>query len=286
MAHPESDDLGLSTTAALLLRDLVHERAGVYYPDERCDTLVDRLAPLVIERGFESLLDYYYLLKYDAAADSEWGRVMDALAVNETYFWREIDQLRAVVDVLLPQLADGDRPLRIWSIPCASGEEPLTIAMLLAETGWFGRTEIDIVGSDASPAAVESARRGWFRERSFRSLPRELRDRYFAREGEGWRVDRWLHSRIRWSIANLMEPRDLDAFGSARVVVCRNVFIYFSPENIRRTVRGLAERMPFPSYLCVGASESLLKHTTDFTLEEIAGAFVYAKAQPVPVLVR
>jgi chemotaxis protein methyltransferase CheR len=274
MVHRPTGDLGLSTSAAFLLRDLIHEQAGVYYADDRCDLLVDRLAPLVIERGFD-----------DAAG--EWGRVMDALAVNETYFWREVDQLRAVVDVLLPQLAEAtDGPLRIWSIPCASGEEPLTLAMLLSEAGWFARADIEIVGSDASPSAVASARRGWYRERSFRSLPLALRNKYFTREGEGWRVDERLHSRVQWSVANLMVPGDWDSFAAAPIVLCRNVFIYFSDGNVRRTVRAFAERMPFPSYLCVGASESLLKHTTHFTLEEVAGAFVYAKTQPVPVLIR
>ena len=59
-------------------------------------SLADRLRRLVTEGGFESFLDYYYFLKYDAAASDEWGRVMDALSVPETYFWREIDQLQAV----------------------------------------------------------------------------------------------------------------------------------------------------------------------------------------------
>lgn len=287
MALRQNGDLGLSTSAALLLRDLIHEQAGVYYADSRCDLMVDRLAPLVIERGFDSLLDYYYLLKYDASASAEWGRVMDAIAVNETYFWREIDQVRAVVDVLLPPLVEaGKGRLRIWSVPCATGEEPLTLAMLLSEAGWFARAEIEIVGSDASPAAVDAARRGRYRDRSFRSLPAEMRDRYFSREGEAWRVDPGLHSRVRWAVTNLMSPGDLDEFADAPVIFCRNVFIYFSEDSLRRTVRAFAERMPFPSYLCVGASESLLKHTTDFELEEVGGAFVYAKTQPAPVLIR
>ena len=73
----------------------------------RLDQLADRLAPLVVARGLGSFMDYYYLLKYSADAD-EWGRVMDALAVQETYFWREIDQIRAVVDRSRSE-ADGRR---------------------------------------------------------------------------------------------------------------------------------------------------------------------------------
>jgi hypothetical protein len=87
----EPENLGLSATGLPLLRDLIHERTGLFYDNGRCDTLADRLAPLVIERGFHTFLDFYYLLRYDEpGAATEWRRVMDALSVQETYFWREI----------------------------------------------------------------------------------------------------------------------------------------------------------------------------------------------------
>src|SRR6185295_5064447 len=106
---------------------------GLFYDNGRYDTLKDRLAPLVIERGFQSFLDYYYLLKYDESAAQDWARVIDALSVPETYFWREIDQIRAIVASAVPELVKAHPavPIRIWSVPSASGEEPLTIAMVL-----------------------------------------------------------------------------------------------------------------------------------------------------------
>src|SRR4029079_9216261 len=102
----------------------------------------------------------------------EWGRVMDALAVQETYFWREIDQIRAAVAHLVPKLTADlrGRPLRIWSAPCATGEEPLTLAMVLQEDGWFARAPIDIIGSDASRAAIAKAALGRYGPRAFRNL--------------------------------------------------------------------------------------------------------------------
>ena len=100
------DNFGLSELGLPLLRDLIHERTGLFYDNSRSDTLVDRLAPLILERGFRSFLDFYYLLKYDdAAAASEWARVLDALSVQETYFWREVDQIQALASVVMPELA-------------------------------------------------------------------------------------------------------------------------------------------------------------------------------------
>src|SRR6185503_14438376 len=144
-----------------LLRDLVLAHTGLFYDDGRLDFLRDRLAPLALERGFDSFLDYYYLLKYGTDASVEWARAIDALSVQETYFWREFDQVRALVDLIMPQLvASHHRPLRIVSIPCASGEEPLSIAMALDEAGWFGRAAIDIRAGDASEAALRRGRGG------------------------------------------------------------------------------------------------------------------------------
>src|SRR4051812_43510527 len=202
-SHAES--LGLSNSALPLLADVIQERLGLLYEPQRFDLFADRLAPLVLERGFDSFLDYYYLLKYDADAAEEWRRVMDALSVAETYFWREIDQLRAVVDQLVPALAATGRTVRIWTVPCASGEEPLTLAMLLEEAGWFDRAAIEIHASDASPAALARARAGRYRERAFRSLPPPLRDKYFQRDGDGWTVSPALLRRVTsWSVVNLM----------------------------------------------------------------------------------
>jgi chemotaxis protein methyltransferase CheR len=275
-----ADTLGLSDSAFTLLRDLIHERTGLFYENGKSDLLTDKLSPLVVERGFNSFLDYYYLLKYDAGAEQEWKRVMNALSVQETFFWREMDQIRALVEVIVPQYFSTARPqpLRIWSAACATGEEPLSIAMALNEEGWFDRAPIDIYASDASAAAIEKARLGVYRERSFRSLPQKLRDKYFSEVQGGLRIAPTLHGRVKWERANLMDERDVATFATSPVIFCRNVFIYFSDDTIRKTVRMFAERMPEPGYLFVAASESLLRLTTQLQFQEIGGAFVYVKS--------
>jgi chemotaxis protein methyltransferase CheR len=274
-----AESLGLSGSAFMLLRDLIHERTGLFYDNGKSDLLSDKLSPLVVERGFGSFLDYYYLLKYDAEADREWKRVIDALSVQETFFWREADQVRAVVDVLVPQFFSRPRalPLKIWSAACATGEEPLTIAMALNEEGWFNRAPIEIYATDASPAAIERAQRGLYRERSFRSLSPELREKYFTEEQGARRIAPDLHARIKWANANIMNESEVALFAAAPIIFCRNVFIYFSDDAIRKTVRHFAERMPAPGYLFTASSESLLRLTTAFQFQEIGGAFVYVK---------
>jgi len=277
---PESDTLGVPPTGLPMLLELVHERTGLFFDNGRRDLFAERMAPLVVERGFRSFLDLYYLLKYDeGAAIQGWRQVLDVLSVPETYFWREIDQIRAVVCRVVPELVRLSRgPIRIWSAPCASGEEPLTIAMALNEAGWFDRASIEIHASDGSPAAIAKARAGRYRQRAMRTLPAALKEKYFVTDGDTFSPRADMARRISsWSVVNLMQPEQVTPFARSPIVFCRNAFIYFSPQAIRRVVDTFAALMPVPGYLCIGASESLLNVTTAFSLEELDGAFVYMK---------
>jgi chemotaxis protein methyltransferase CheR len=271
--------LGLRRGAETLLRDLIHERSGLYYSDDKLSTLGERIAPLVIERGFDSFLDYYYLLKFDVAAADEWNNLSNALSVQETYFWREMDQIEALARIVMPQLVAEARglPIRIWSAACATGEEPLTIAMRLNEDGWFDRARIEIHASDLTTSALARARKGTYRERSFRALPVGLKEKYFESEGKEWRIRSTIHERVKWHQVNLLEESDTAPLAVAPVIFCRNVFIYFSTSSIKKVVDLFASRMQVPAFLFAGASESLLKVTDDFELEEIGGCFAYVK---------
>jgi len=276
----ESEILGLPSGTETLIRQLIHDRTGMVFDSGKVDIMMDKLAPLVVKRGFNSFLDYYYLLKYDENAPEEWRNVMNVLSVGETYFWREMEQVRALTQTIVPQwfATHPGKTMRIWSAACATGEEPLTIAMALQETGWFDRASIEIHASDGSSVAIEKATQGVYRERSFRNLSPERRARYFCPDSSTtWRIRPELHSRVRYSIANLMDETDFAGLAAADVIFCRNVFIYFSDIAITKTVRSFSRLMSSPGYLFVGISESLLRLTRDFALEEVDDAFVYLK---------
>lgn len=277
------DAIDLPIGVFVILRDLIRERIGVSFEDGSRELLALKLSDRLRARKLRSFLDYFYALRYGPGADEEWDRLTDALSVQETYFWREMDQVRALVDTLVPRhTAAGRGPVRVWSAACATGEEPLTIAMALAEAGWFGRADVEIWASDTSPAALEKAHRGVYRDRSFRALPSGLRDKYFSAVDGGWKVDPALQARVRYCRANLLDPAETLALATAPFVFCRNVFIYFSTQTVARVVGQFAERMPRPGYLFVGVSESLVRVKTAFDLEEVGGAFVYVKRPGEP----
>jgi chemotaxis protein methyltransferase CheR len=274
-----ADVLGFSESAFVLLRDLIAQRTGVYFSNDKRDLLADKLADLLAARGMTSYLDFYYLLRYDADAPRHWRELVDRLAVPETYFWRQPDQVLAVARVLAPHhfARRPATPFRIWSAACCTGEEPLSIAIALAEAGLLERYPIEILGSDASSAMLERARAGLYGERSFRTLPPELRARYFRAEAGGWRVDPAIHRRVQWTIANIVDRADVAPLAAVNVVFCRNVLIYFADETVAQVARTLADTMPDDAHLCLGASESLTRTSTAFELVEVGGAFMYTK---------
>lgn len=278
MTARESADALLSFGTFLLLRDMINERLGIWFDESQRDLLGDKLADQIAEVGSRSFLDYYYRLKYGAHDDDCWQKLTNSLSVQETYFWREIEQINALVEVLIPRhTLTLSGPIRIWSAACATGEEPLTLAIALNEAGWFDRVDIEIWASDISPAALEKAARGIYRERSFRALPGRLREKYFEPVDGGWQVDSKLKARINYRLANLLNASETALLHSSRYIFCRNVFIYFSKITIRDIVNRWADHMPTPAYLITGVAESLIRISDSFDLEQIENAFIYVK---------
>lgn len=282
LPHPDvglaARALGFSTASLGLLRDLILQRTGQYYGDHRLDLLADRISELVAAAGLGSFLDYYYMLKYGEDPDG-WTALLDALAVPETYFWRQFEQVEALCTRLLPahaRLRPG-QPVTIWSAACCSGEEPLSIVMALHAGGWFDRMNITVRGTDASAALIERARKGVYGERAMRAIPAAMRDRYFTREAPGWRIDRSIHEHVHWGVANLADAAETAPLARADVIYCRNVFIYFADSSVEYVANTFSGSMPEWGYLFLGASESLLRLNTDFQLAELGSAFAYRR---------
>ncbi|MFL5614030.1 MAG: CheR family methyltransferase [Gemmatimonadaceae bacterium] len=265
-----------------LLRDLIAEKTGVHFDEPKRPLLADKLAAEIQELGLTSFLDYYYLLRYDDPTGVHWSRVADRLAVPETYFWRQPEQFEALAKVVAPALQAGDRSrgLRIWSAACCTGEEPISIAIALAEAGLLDSHAITIVGSDASPAMLERAKGNRYGPRSFRQLPEALQRKYFVSDGAShWRPISNIASRVSWQLANLVKPEETQDLDTSDVIFCRNVFIYFSDESMQRVAQRFAQRMPPHGHLFLGASESLTRLAVNLELREVAGTFVYVPAR-------
>ncbi len=267
--------VALSPQVFSILSGLIEERTGIHYgPDDRA-LLAEKLEPRALERGFESLLDYYYYLRYDPGAAAELAQLVDALVVNETYFFRERAALDIAIDVFVTELVRAGMRPRIWCAACATGEEPLTLAMLLDAAGLLDA--VTLVASDISGKALAHAREGMYFRRSLRALPPDVAGRWLVPAGNGMRVERRIAQAVDFRRVNLVEQAEVAALGQFDVVLCRNVLIYFSDTTVESVVAALARALRPKGRLIVGASESLLRFESGLICEERAGAFFYRK---------
>lgn len=269
--------LELSPPVFAILSALIEEKLGLHYGILERDLLEDKVSTRALEAGFDSLLDYYYFLRYDPGGADELTALTDALVVGETYFFREHRPLRVLVDdFLTPWCKAGRRP-RVWSAACATGEEPLSLAMMLAGRGLAGAVEI--VATDISQRALDRARAGLYGARSLRTNPEPLlTERYLAATPQGgYRIDPALVTGISWRQVNLIDAAAVAALGVFDAVLCRNVLIYFRDDTIRAVVERLRGVLAPDGVLLVGVAESLLRFGTTLVGEERDGSFVYRK---------
>jgi chemotaxis protein methyltransferase CheR len=274
-----SENLALPDNAFLILRNLIMERTGIYFEENKKDILADKLSERVIEKGFNSFLDYYYLLKYDNDSAEEWNEVIDRITVKETYFWREYDQIDCLLNKIVPDFYKNSpgETFRIWSSACSTGEEPLSILMALEHAGWTGRIKFELIASDASQQALKAAREGLYRERSLRQIPIGMRERYFRKKDSLWQIDSRLTDMIKWEHINLADDSSRSSVNVCNVIFCRNVFIYFKEETVMKIVNGFYSQLLSPGFLFTGVSESLFRIKNSFELIELCKTFVYRK---------
>jgi chemotaxis protein methyltransferase CheR len=255
---------------------LIEAECGVHYlPNDR-DLLGAKLVAHASELGFDSLLDFYYRLRYDDPDGAAKRALIETLVVHETYFFRELAPLRALIaEYLAPLIAR--RRVRVWSAACSTGEEPFTLAMLLDERGLLG--DVEIVATDISNAVIARAKLGEFGKRSLRDgHPIELAQRYLDKTPRGITLTPRIRDAVAFARVNLVDVEQVRALGLFDAILCRNVLIYMRDAQISRLLGELEASLAPQGVIAVGVSESLLRFGTALRCEERGGAFFYRRA--------
>jgi chemotaxis protein methyltransferase CheR len=264
-----------SSHVLAILAALIEERVGLRYRPEEYPLLADKLDACMDRAGFDSLLDYYYFLRYDDPRGDEMTRMLESLLVHETYFFRELRSLEVAIDhVVMPVVRRGERA-RVWSAACATGEEAYSLAALLAERHVLDRCEL--IASDVSDAALARAREGRYRGRSLRTDGLDLATRWLLREGDVVVVPPSFREAVKLRRVNLCDRAQVVAQGEFDLIVCRHALIYFSDATIAAVIASLTERLRVGGAMLVGITESLLRFSTQLVAEEVEGAFLYRR---------
>ncbi len=275
----EPGAIGMSDGEFRMLGELLRTYCGLHFGEESRYVLEKRLLRRIEALELGSFSAYHYLLRHD---DRELSQTVDELVTNETYFFRERNQLRALFEEILPELRDRHpgAPLALWSAGCSSGEEPYSIVMLAMEAGLEPGRDIRVYASDISRSMLHRARRGLYREASFRQTEDALRDKYFLQKDGIWRISDDVKKHVDFIHLNLVDRSKIALLGAMDVTLCRNVIIYFGIDTKRRVIETFADKLRPGGYLLLGHSESLINLSSAFELRHLKHDLVYRKPAP------
>jgi chemotaxis protein methyltransferase CheR len=265
-----------------LFRDYIYELTGMHFPDNKKYIIERRLEKRMEDLGCDSIKDYYRLLKADSRG-SEIVNLINIMTTNETYFHRNLPQLKILSDEIFPvlikeKIARNDKFIKIWSAACSTGEEPYTLSMLLLEnlpnpSGW----NIQILASDINRNVLNAARRGVYSTRSVKDVPPDHIKKYFLPTNGSFEVKPQVKQFVRYFSMNLVDEKQMSTVRGVDIVFCRNVLIYFDDVSRKKTVGLLYDSMKKGGYIFLGHSESLSRISTSFKICKFKNGIVYRK---------
>ncbi|MDJ0978972.1 MAG: protein-glutamate O-methyltransferase CheR [Erythrobacter sp.] len=253
-----------------VIADLLAEHTGQHLTESRRWRVSSALAGVFRERGISNVDQLVCLLEGQSTARDKRElsqQIVEALLNNETYFFRDKPTFDQLPELILPDLArkrEDTRRLSIWCAGCSTGQEALSVAMILADNAerWHGWT-IDILGTDISATAIASARTGLYSQFEVqRGLGVIEMLRHFDETPTGWQIKDSTRKITRFERHNVLsEPPDRARFD---LILCRNVLLYFDQETRQKAFQRLAGAMRGDGYLMLGAGETVVGHTTAF----------------------
>lgn len=247
------------------LCDYLRRQSGLVM-DQSKKYLVDSRVMPIVRRERLSSLDELMVLLNKGQSPKLAKDVIEAMTVNETYFFRDkspFDQFRSFVLPALLAARQTEKRLRIWSAAASTGQEAYSLAMILEEfsarlAGW----KVEIIATDLSEQVLEKAKKGIYSQFEVqRGLPTPMLLRHFNQIGESWQLSEQIRSKVSFRQLNLLS--DFTALGRFDLILCRNVLIYFDAARKTDILARMTRMLAPDGYLTLGASESLIGLTTD-----------------------
>ncbi|NBB75375.1 MAG: methyltransferase [Bacteroidetes bacterium] len=251
---------GLSQQAFNELRALIYDHTGIYFRDNKQYLLESQVGRRLKALNLTSYESYIELLQ-NGRRHSELPALVNAITINETFFFRHPKQYEAIVNDVLPALITKHNRsrVRIWSAACSTGDEPYTLALLINEMKRrrFSKVQFDIVGTDINTAVLDKARKGTYGSYAVRNTPDRFLNKYFRAEGNRYTLRRDVTDRVRFKHLNLTDPSAVRGLRAFDLILCANVLIYFDRDTKQAVISNLYERLRPGGYLFVGTSETL-----------------------------
>ncbi len=265
-------------------REFFYRKVGIQFEATKRYFVDKRLIERIEATGAKDFREYFMMLRFEASG-LELQTLVNLMTVNETYFFREEYQFQCLVNSILGEVTKNKKdkkdkkPIRIWSIPSSSGEEPYSIVIYLLEH-WpdIEHWDVEIISSDIDSEIIKSARRGLYSARSVQYLPVHLLNKYFKPvAGGSYQISEDLRSAVEFTCVNLMDADDMRNYRKVDVIFCRNLLIYFDDQSRRQAAETFFDALNPGGFVCLGHSESMSRISSLFRVRKFPEAIVYQK---------
>jgi chemotaxis protein methyltransferase CheR len=237
---------------------LIYDRAGIMLSDQKETLVAARVGKRMRQLGMDDYASYLSRVETDESGD-ELVELLNAISTNTTHFFRESRHFDVLTDLLQQWEAEGRSRLRLWCAAASTGEEPYTIAMTLREA-IPSVSDVKLLATDISTKVLAHAREGVYTAKNAEAVPRDLRLRYFVKEGRGedaaFKVKSELRRIVKFGRINLAKP-PFPLRGPLDVIFCRNVMIYFDNKVRAGLLNDMSRLLRPGGVLIVGHAESL-----------------------------
>lgn len=262
-------------------REFFYRKTGIMFDKSKRYFVDRRLIERIKATGHNSFKTYFMFLRFEPTG-KELQNLINALTVNETYFFREEYQFKCLVRRVLPEITSRKKKgdiIRIWSIPSSTGEEPYSIAIYLLEF-WneIDKWDVEIVSSDIDTNVLEHAKKGIYSKRSVQYLPLEILKKYFKEIGNGYcKISDDLISSVEFTRVNIIDRNETKRYRNFDIVFCRNLLIYFDDASRKVAAENLYDAMNPGGFLFLGHSESMSRISPIFKIRKFPEAIIYQK---------
>ncbi len=267
------------------LSDHIISRMGLYFPRERWAELENKITSASNSLGFADTASCIEWVLSSRTDQRQLEILANCLTNGETYFFRENKSLAALTARAIPDIIKAhqktEKSIRIWSAGCSTGEEPYTLAMIVSGMPELLGWKINILGTDINQKVLAVAEEGLYEEWSFRGVDAETRSRYFTKEANGgYRVLPEIKKLVSFMHLNLIDdvyPSLINNTNALDLILCRNVLMYFTPQNVVKIIGKFQKALVAEGWLLVSPVEISIVDQALFTPLYLSGAVLHKK---------
>ncbi len=264
------------------MSEYIYRKSGIFLEE---DKHYEKLAKYIDTRckvlNFDNFRKYFFRLRFEDKEGLEFQELMNAVTVNETYFFREKDQFEVLVNTILPELhraLPASRPIRILSSPCSTGEEPYSIVLHIVEEGRVvEQRDIEIVGIDIDSTVIKKAQVAKYNDRSVHAIPKNVLAKWFDKRNLGYELSKDLQGSVDFQVVNVFDKAQMRKLGKFDVIFSRNMLIYFDDASRKEVAMTFYDMLNPGGFVLLGHAEYMSRIVSVFKARKIDNTLIYQK---------